>query len=270
MNRHLQGHLLLPVRPEQPRLRQDLAAKRLLLASSSCQRSQGTWRSRPSRRKRPGRQHRRPRGSTRTSGISFACWMAVGGPGSHNSRDPGFPRWAGARASVSAAPPRSCSWSCGADAAGSWQRFDTAPLLPESNAAPGLLQKPLFSLSLSLSLFLSHRGGRSGAGVAQVLQVPWAAPPHAKPPAPGLGLFPRAEGKCREGGFIRLSLTSENAQSPSLCEQGEQPPVYTVVSRLVGGCFSSNPWLARPLTRGLWFGECFDLKHSGPWWYLEL
>ena len=156
MNRHLQGHLLLPVRPEQPRLRQDLAAKRLLLASSSCQRSQGTWRSRPSRRKRPGRQHRRPRGSTRTSGISFACWMAVGGPGSHNSRDPGFPRWAGARASVSAAPPRSCSWSCGADAAGSWQRFDTAPLLPESNAAPGLLQKPLFSLSLSLSLFFYH------------------------------------------------------------------------------------------------------------------
>lgn len=30
MNRHLQGHLLLPLRPEQPRLRQHLAAKRLL------------------------------------------------------------------------------------------------------------------------------------------------------------------------------------------------------------------------------------------------
>lgn len=54
---------------------------------------------------------------------------------------------------------------------------------------------------------------------------------------------------------------------PAFKNKRPQAPVYSLVSRLLRGGFPSK---VLPLTRGLWSGECFDLNHPGPWWYLEL
>ena len=93
--------------------------------------------------------------------------------------------------------------------------------------------------------------------------------PHTQHPAPRLGLFPLAEGRSREGGFIRLTLTGKNTVSQSLWASRPScvcthwfPGWWEVV-------FPPNPWLAPHLTRGLRFGECFELKHSGLSWYSE-
>lgn len=42
------------------------------------------------------------------------------------------------------------------------------------------------------------------------------------------------------------------------------------VSELSLVVFPPVPWPVLHLTPGLWFGECFDLKLSSPWQYLEL
>ena len=113
--------------------------------------------------------------------------------------------------------------SCSSDYAGSEQQFGAIRLLPESNAAVRMLQK-LFSLSLSFFFSLPLLGrktrGRSGLGSPGTLRslVPCPTPhaPHTQHPAPRLGSLPPAEGKSREGGFIRLTLTGKNTVSQPL------------------------------------------------------
>ena len=157
--------------------------------------------------------------------------------GNHNSGDSGFPQVGWCLSQLACLAARVfLEWT--------FQGLDRGlALLPKSKVAPASLQEPLF---LSLSLFFKI-GGQEG-GRVWLRSSRYRRQPCPPPKACRLttGFISQDREKVRQplrwGKWLYHinSCLVKMLSRPASVSEVTQPPVYPVVSRLVGGCFSTK------------------------------